>query len=236
MIKNRLSGFGVFAGLLLFTACVQKPDQARTAAWYSRFCQNHDIAALLANEDVSGLMGYFDTSGSVIYMHTDTVYRDNRDSCKYHVHGRSLHRGMITPYSGVLQLGNATLFDRAFYWAMDSAMTILDKDRETAFGSRFVSCSGRYRFMEDSSKPYSGVFEGILEFGLHLNPNGTLEDDLADWMGDGFSNFIWQGFWRRYGSTTKTPCVWGQGQLPWKWKITEPEPIADRWWNETNKN
>ena len=75
-----------------------------------------------------------------------------------------------------------------------------------------IKIEATYNFIEDKSFSGAGVFKGNLYFTLVLDKENNLHNELWDWMGDGYSNFQYQGIWiSPTGEDYK--CIFGAGRI-----------------------
>lgn len=78
---------------------------------------------------------------------------------------------------------------------------------------KLIKFEATYEFRENKESKGSGAFKGSLSFNLTLEKNKFL-DNMSDYMGDGFSNFIYYGTWTSYLTGKTKKCILGEGRLP----------------------
>lgn len=164
-------------------------------------CSEFTLTEFLKTFPDYGTDGVFDTMYQRIQFHFDTIQRSQVDHCIYFISGFDRLKGLVTPFNGTITIKEITKNVGNIY------------ERETPSDDKLIEFSGSFIFRENKGVRGSGFFQGNVHFKLTLN-NGKLLDDMGEYMGDGFSNFIYQGTWTNYTSGTIKKCIWGQGRLP----------------------
>lgn len=217
MGRRLLSGLLMLCVVGAFAQNSEAPSKIIT----SKFCKDYDLSKLLAtegnprNSPQTGVDGVFDTGYWRIQIHFEKIVRDKNTPNIYHVIGASRLKGLITPFKGDITITTVTQYDRQLYWVMDTnAGKSGDNPKYDEKATRYTDIDAAYIFYEDSSRKFTGLFSGKLSFGLHQSKNGDLLDDLGDYEGDSFNNFIYNGTWISYTTHQRKLCIWGEGKLP----------------------
>jgi len=165
-------------------------------------CAEFDVTGFLKTYEHFGTDGVFDTMYQRIQFHFESIKRSEANKCTYLISGFDRLKGLVTPFEGEIRIHRINKNKGNIY------------DRETPSEDRLVEFGAVYQFREDKNVRGSGTFSGNLYFNLTLNKDYELIDDMAEYMGDGFSNFIYEGTWTSYATGQSKKCIWGEGRLP----------------------
>jgi hypothetical protein len=127
-----------------------------------------------------------------------SVKKDETNPLSYSVTGKSKVKNNITDFFGKIEIIKV----------LDDTV---NEDTSLLHGIIF----SKYSFWEDSTKMYSGLFEGIVEtlFMYDLKKNEIYLDTLMD-VADGYSNNTFVGTWTDYKTKKSKKCIWGEYRLP----------------------
>jgi hypothetical protein len=164
-------------------------------------CAKYNVTEFLRTYKDYGTDGVFDVMYQRIQFHFASIKRKEGNSCIYIITGFDRLKGLVTPFQGEISIGSIYKNKGNFYES-----DIPGDDKLIEFSASFI-------FKEDGSVKGSGVFQGKLYFSVHLNKQGQLSDDLGEYMGDGFYNFVYDGNWTSYKTGKVKRCIWGQGRL-----------------------
>lgn len=164
-------------------------------------CPHHNLSPFLKTDPAFGTDGVFDTTYHRIQFHFSKVERNPEDSCSYLISGANRLKGLVTTFNGVITIKRIIVHPGNIY------------QPEKPSEDQLVDYFGTYYLAEEKNLNGSGEFTGSFHCQLTLRQN-LLFDDLIEYMGDGFSNFIFQGTWKSYNSQDVKKCIWGQGRLP----------------------
>jgi hypothetical protein len=165
-------------------------------------CIEFALEDFLKTNGDHGTDGVFDTMYQRIQFHFESIQRDKMDGCVYHISGYDRLKGLVTPFNGQVKIEKIKKNVGNIY------------EPEKPSDDKLVEFTGAFQFREDNKAKGSGVFAGTVYFMLTLNKENKLVDDLGEYMGDGFYNFIYDGSWTSYKSGKVKKCVWGEGRLP----------------------
>lgn len=124
----------------------------------------------------------------------------------YMVYGKSMVKGNICEFNGVIDIKNIRKYKETSY-GLD------DKFRNARLKGRFIII-GDYTFDENQKQKYSGVFKGVFAAKFYLDKNGDVHYDDIDLNADGFANNQFVGTWTEYGSKTSKRANWGDFRIP----------------------
>jgi hypothetical protein len=198
--------------IVSIVSCSTKSDTKRTSDKFDNssgqevvttdFCSEYDLTKFLRTYEDYGTDGVFDTIYQRIQFHFETIKKDEAENCKYLIYGADRLRGLVTPFNGKISINKVVKNAGDLY------------NPEIPSDEKMIDFYGNFEFREDEKVSGSGVFKGDISFSLTLNKENELIDDMGDYMGDGFSNFTYEGTWTNYKTGKIKKCVWGQGRLP----------------------
>lgn len=221
-MKTRLIILGIFLSLRVFSQ--HTGQQSETIK--KTFCAENNLETFLKTHDKTGTTGFFDTTNYWrIQMHFESIVKDKSNPLVYHIFGASRRRKTVTAFEGTIRIKHVFPVNDKRY----PPGKIYDIDAE-------------YSLSEDSTKKFSGKFEGKSGFRLHQNSRNILSDLEERIFGNRYSNFTYKGIWTAYKSRKTIVCCWGNGRLPVHKKIDIGDKafsIADKYikygWKKDNK-
>jgi len=164
-------------------------------------CSEFNLTEFLRTFPDYGTDGVFDSMYQRIQFHFETIERSRLDNCIYSISGFNRLKGLVTPFEGTITIEEIIKNEGNIY------------ERGTPSEDKLIEFMGTFIFREKNTFKGSGVFQGNVYFKLTLD-KGKLLDNMGEYMGDGFSNFIYQGTWSSYTTGKIKKCIWGQGRLP----------------------
>jgi hypothetical protein len=156
-----------------------------------------DLSVFLMTKDFS-YNGIFDSSCYRIQMHFETVKRDPKNPNRYLVTGADRLKGRVTPFTGFIEIDQTIIGSVNIYGDVDTV--------------HYVNFSASFYLKEDSTKYGSGVFWGTMGFNLNQYP-GVLVDDLYEWEGDGYANYVYSATWKSNATGKTKFCDFGDGRF-----------------------
>ena len=142
-----------------------------------------------------------------ILIRISNVSKDKHEPMRYLVTGKSKVGPVIRNFEGDITIIRAFL----------STDTLID-------GHYRGSIFAEYRFYEDSTKKYTGIFKGLLESLVCIDSMGNvIHADSTDVESDGWWNNSYVGIWRDYDNSNSKKCIWGNGKLPFTFDFDKGE-------------
>jgi hypothetical protein len=166
----------------------------QTPKYLTEFCSKFDISAGLANNSFYGAFGdnYYR-----IDLHIDSVVKYS--DCLYNLYGYTSLKSKKVKYVGNLKIVNVDRSNLNLYGLNDSI-------------NFFTQIRATYTLTEDKSSKGSGIFSGYFYLNVHLTKDNKIDFNTADWEGDGYSNYIFDGNW--YDQSNKAyRCYFADGKL-----------------------
>jgi len=181
---------------------LEKLTEIENSKPQSEDCSSYDLVEFLNTYKDYGTDGVFDTMFHRIQFHFANIKRNENDNCTYTVSGFDRLKGLVTPFNGEIKIERIVKNQGNLY------------QPETPSDDRLIEFNGTFILREDKEIKGSGIFKGTVYFMLTLNKENKLVDNMGEYMGDGFSNFIYEGTWTSYTTGKIKKCIWGQGRLP----------------------
>jgi hypothetical protein len=165
------------------------------------FADKFDFSKFLATNKEYGFDGVYGDTYQRIQFAFTKILKSSGDKLVYNITGADRLKKNVTRFNGEIRLTTIIKHEGSFY------------NPEKPGKDKWIEFKGEFEFREDTNAKGSGIFKGILSFALTLQDNKFI-DDMAEYQGDGFSNFIYQGQWTSYLTGKTKKCIWGQGGLP----------------------
>ena len=162
--------------------------------YLTEFCLQYDISSGLANNSFYGAFGdnYYRID---LYIDSALKYSD----CMYYLSGYTSLKGKRVEYTGDLKIVNVNKSNLNLYGFNDSI-------------NFYTQIRATYKLTEDKNTKGSGIFSGYFYLNVHLTKDDKIDFNTADWEGDGYSNYIFDGNW--YDQSNKVyRCYFGDGKL-----------------------
>ena len=161
--------------------------------------------------------GVFDEDFGRLQIHFETVERDTTNPTRYHVTGASRHLKQVTPFNGNIDITdvkrlNGTLED--MLKRMPGGNGEDGRITEGLESGPYVLVNGVFNLREDSTKKFSGVFNGNLTFALREEPDGRLSNKWNRTTSKYYRNFIYQGKWTSHDGSFSADATWADGRIP----------------------
>jgi hypothetical protein len=165
------------------------------------FGSKYDFSKFLFTDADYGVDGVYDDTFHRIQFAFTKVEKSASDQLLYKVEGADRLKGLITRFNGEIRIIEIIRHEGNIYHP--------DKTSE----DKWIVFKATFELREDKQTKGSGVFKGTLSFGLTFKREKFI-DNLWEYEGDGFSNFIYNGSWTSYLTGKSKKCIWGQGKLP----------------------
>lgn len=163
-----------------------------------------DLTPVFSNyKNGNQLIGYKGRDGKRLKIVFADVHRSDKDLARYLVQGKTLFDNKITDFTGIMSLLSLNGEPDAELYTNEQ-------------GEPYYFMTGRFKcVLKDKHKDpkTGGVYEGLLTFYCGLGKNGTVVQDDQVNVGDGESNFIFDGTWTSYTAGEIKPVKWGQYRL-----------------------
>ena len=158
------------------------------------FCKTYDIST---GFDSLALYGAFGNDYYRIDLFIDSVKKTNH--CNYQVFGSTKLKNNKVNFSGNLDIikvekSNLNLYgfnDLTYYYTLIVA---------------------NYEFKENIKSSKSGIFTGVFSLNVHLTNSDTIDYKFWEWAGDGYLNYIFDGYWKDNNGKIYR-CYFGDGKL-----------------------
>jgi hypothetical protein len=165
------------------------------------FGDKYDFSEFLATNKDVGLDGVFDETYHRIQFAFIKIEKSLENKLIYKITGADRLKGVVTQFVGTIQITKITKNEGNLYFPTKPS------------DDKMIDFEAIYEFRENKESKGSGIFKGALSFSLTLEKNKFL-DNMSDYMGDGFSNFIYYGTWTSYLTGKTKKCILGEGRLP----------------------
>jgi hypothetical protein len=160
----------------------------------NEFCQNYDISI---GFDSLALYGAFGNDYYRIDLFIDSVKKTNR--CNYLIFGSTTLKNNKVDFSGSLDITKVEKSNFNLYGFNDSTYY-------------FTQIMAEYEFKEIKKSSESGIFTGRFSLNVHLTNNDTIDYKFWEWAGDGYLNYIFDGYWKDSNGKIYR-CYFGDGKL-----------------------
>ncbi|HZF99446.1 MAG TPA: hypothetical protein VEY71_00515 [Chitinophagales bacterium] len=179
----------------------------------------YDFTRFLYNNEKYGATGVFDTTNGRLQIHFENVAKDKDNPLVYRVRGASRHMKQVTPFKGSIRITEITKATGALNDMLNAMPGMKTEDSRMADGVErgdYVLVNGTFDLREDSTKKFSGVFSGDVQFALRVKPDGSLSNDWNRSESNYYRNFVYRGSWRAHTKKFSAPAAWSDGRIPVK--------------------
>ena len=179
----------------------------------------YDVSPFLHNNEKFGATGVFDSTYGRLQIRFENVTKDKDNPLVYHVSGASRHMKQVTPFKGTIQITEITKSTGTLNDMLMAMPGMKVEESRIADGLErgdFVFVKATYNLREDSTKKFSGVFSGNMQFALRVKPDGSLSNDWNRSESNYYRNFVYQGNWTSYNGKFFAPATWADGRIPVK--------------------
>jgi hypothetical protein len=173
---------------------------------YKDSLEKYNFTPLWTQTDNSLVYGFIGSNYQRIRIKIISASKSKTNPDVYTISGKSMVKNNISRFTGTINIVTARIY-KNMHWGID------EEYKDSGIRKEGVIIA-KYRFAEDSSEKYSGIFYGILSTSWYINKNGQLKYDNIENYSDGYCNDQFVGTWKGYKTSTKKICNWGDFRIP----------------------
>lgn len=181
-------------------------DKKLSGKEYKKSLAEYDFGPLWTNTDNSSVLGFIGRNYQRIRVKIISAAKDKDDPDLYAVSGKSMIRNNILAFSGTIKILNIRAYKR-MHWGVD------DEYKNKGIKKQGVIIA-EYRFAENKSHIFSGIFEGRLATYWYIDRDGKLRYDDIEKESDSYHNNQFAGTWRTYRGDVVKNAGWGDHRIP----------------------
>ena len=155
------------------------------------------------NYNVLGIIG---TDHQRIRIKMTSVKKDSNNSNNYIVLGKSLVKGTICDFEGIITLREIKEVEKLHFGV------------DNQYQNKGIKSQGiliaDYEFKENKDQKHSGLFKGKLYSKWYLNSDDQIKYDNIQSVADGYSNNAFIGVWKSYKTGKEKICNWADFRVP----------------------
>lgn len=153
----------------------------------------------------SNFLGYIGPNYKRIKINFQLIQKINPDT--YYVKGTSNVGKNKCNFEGQILIKQAREYKK-MHFGCD------DEFKNAGFKAQGILL-GEYKFEENKTQKYSGIFEGIMTLYWLIDKNGDVQyDDIEKDSSDDYKNNQYVGIWHEYDSHRIKICNWGEYRIP----------------------
>jgi hypothetical protein len=178
-----------------FVDCLSQTDVTKS------FGDKYDFSEFLWTDKEYGIDGVYDETFHRIQFAFTKIEKSADNKLIYKVEGADRLKGIVTRFAGEIKFVKIIKHEGNIYHPTKPS------------DDKWITFETTFEFRENKESKGSGIFRGTFSFDLTFE-KGKFIDNLWDYEGDGFSNFIYKGTWTSYLNGKTKKYVLGQGRLP----------------------
>ena len=203
--------------LLVINACAQTNPQIKN--WELQLLNNSTLSGFeykdsIAKYDLGFLWlhsinsadGIIGENYERIQIKFISVFKDKNDVNTYHVIGKSKVKNYISQFVGTIKIAKVRIYNQ-MHWGVD------DEYKNKGIKKQGIIIA-EYHFEEDSTRRYSGIFDGLLSTFWYIDKNGKINYDNIEMTSDSYNNNQFVGTWKGYKNNISKVCNWGDYRIP----------------------
>lgn len=153
----------------------------------------------ISNNFPKQLLGAFGRNYYRIDLRVDTI--EKKTDSLYIIYGSTELKNNVQKFLGTIELVSVSVDSTDIYGQIDS-------------NEKYGILNGTYNFFETNGRDTSGIFNGKIKIGFHVNiEDGSVDFDLLDWMQSSYLNYEMIGFWNEYGKERKYKTYFSEGHM-----------------------
>jgi len=167
--------------------------------------KKHDFSNIWMQTDNSVIFGFIGIKHQRIRVKFLKVAKDNLRPEIYHVSGKSMVKGNVCDFNGMITIGNIQQYK--------NTSVGLDGEYKNKVAGEY-SLTGTYVFNENKTQSHVGIFKGVFQSDIYIDKKNGIHYDDLDKVSDSYSNNQFVGTWTSYDHKITKACNWGDYRIP----------------------
>lgn len=161
-------------------------------------------------------LGYIGSNYQRFFIHFSDIVKKDPSSLYYFVTGKTKVRDNICVFKGEIKILHIREINKTKRKQMlKDAIEHNDSNLIKRAKYEQYILLAEYKFFEDDSQKYSGIFTGTLKTHFFIDNDSLFYDNLDRAYSDIFANNQFVGNWKDYQQVKTKICNWGHYRIPY---------------------